>query len=74
MVLRWRGQEVPFADFAVFESWQTGWSPRIDLIDGMDVERLRGTLTTANLFRLLGVQAAIGRTFGDDENRRRTYQ
>ncbi|MGH9200638.1 MAG: ABC transporter permease, partial [Vicinamibacterales bacterium] len=67
MVLRWKEQRLPFEDFAVFESWDTGPSPRVDLIDLAGVERLRGTLATANLFGVLGVPAALGRTFGDDE-------
>lgn len=66
-VLRWREQTLPFDDWALVESWETSWEPRVDLIRGRDVERLRGTLATGNLFRLLGVDAALGRTFGDDE-------
>jgi putative ABC transport system permease protein len=66
-VLDWREQELPFEDFAVVESWQTGWAPRVDLIEGANVERLRGTLATANLFDVLGVHAARGRTFSRDE-------
>jgi putative ABC transport system permease protein len=67
MVLRWREQELPFVDFAVFESWETGLSPRVDLVDSTHVERLRGTLATASLFTVLGVRASLGRTFGEDE-------
>jgi putative ABC transport system permease protein len=47
MVQRWRGQELPLADFAVFDSWETGVLPRVDLIEGDGVERLRGTLATS---------------------------
>lgn len=67
MVLHWREQSLPFEDFAVLESWETGWSARVDLIAGDRIERLRGTLTTPNLFRLLGVQPALGRTFVENE-------
>jgi putative ABC transport system permease protein len=67
MILPWRDQGVPFADFAIFESWQTGWVPRVDLIDGDRVERLRGTVATANLFAVLGVRPTLGRTFGENE-------
>lgn len=67
MVLQWRERELPFVDFAAFESWETGLSPRVDFIDGAGVERLRGTLATANLFSVLGVRAALGRTFEEDE-------
>jgi predicted permease len=67
MVQHWREQTLPFADLAVYESWETNLSPRVDLVAGAAMERLRGTLATPNLFRLLGVRAALGRTFGDDE-------
>lgn len=67
MILNWKAQRLPFVDFAAFESWETGWSPRVDLIDGTGVERLRGTLATPNLFTVLGVSAAHGRTFGEDD-------
>jgi hypothetical protein len=66
MILQWREQGTPFADLAIFESWETGWSPRVDLFEGAGVERLRGTLATANLFSVLGVPAAHGRTFGEN--------
>jgi putative ABC transport system permease protein len=66
-VLRWRERALPFEDFAVVESWETGWGPDADLILGDQVERLRGTLATANLFRVLGVRPARGRTFGVEE-------
>ena len=67
MILPWRDQGTPFADFAIFETWETGWWPRLDLIDGDRVERLRGAIATANLFSVLGVRAALGRTFDDGE-------
>jgi putative ABC transport system permease protein len=67
MALHWREQALPFADFAVFESWQTGPSSRVDLIDETGVERLRGTLATPNLFSVLGVRPAHGRTFREQE-------
>jgi predicted permease len=67
MVLHWKEQELPFADFAVFESWDTGGASRVDLLNEGEVYRLRGTLTTANLFDLLGVRPALGRTFQEAE-------
>jgi len=67
MVLHWREQELPFVDFAVYESWETGWAADVDLFDGDRIERLRGTHTTANLFSVLGVGAALGRTFSEDD-------
>lgn len=67
MVLRWKEQGLPFADFAVVESWQTGLPARVDLLDRGSVEQLRGSLATANLFGLLGVRTAIGRTFTEGE-------
>jgi predicted permease len=36
---------------------------------GLDAERVPGALATANLFPLLGVQPALGRLFGDEEDR-----
>lgn len=68
MILRWREQQLPFTDLAVVESWQTGLSPRVDLIDAAGVERLRGTLATPSLFTALGVRAALGRTFQGEEH------
>lgn len=68
MVLRWKEQELPFVDFAVFESWQTGSAADVDLIEGAGAERLRGTLATTNLFSVLGVRAALGRTHGEGES------
>ncbi|MEW6322547.1 MAG: ABC transporter permease [Acidobacteriota bacterium] len=67
MIGRWKGQSLPFADLAIVESWETGWSPRIDLTTGDGVERLRGTFATANVFHVLGVHPAVGRTFREDE-------
>jgi putative ABC transport system permease protein len=66
-VLRWREQGLPFVDWALVESWATSWEPRVDLIRGGEVERLRGTLATANLFDVLGVRPALGRTFEQGE-------
>ena len=37
------------------------------LFDGSSVERLRGTHATPNLFSVLGVRAARGRTFAENE-------
>jgi predicted permease len=67
MVLHWREQALPFVDFAVYESWQTGWASDVDLFDGGGIERLRGTHATPNLFSVLGVRAARGRTFAANE-------
>lgn len=39
-----------------------------NLTDGGDPERLNGAVVTANLFRTLGVDAARGRLFADEEN------
>lgn len=66
-VLRWREGKLPFVDFAVVESWQTGREARVDIVDAAGVERLRGTRATSNVFSVLGVRAALGRTFGEEE-------
>ncbi|MBY0497827.1 MAG: ABC transporter permease [Cyanobacteria bacterium] len=39
----------------------------VDLTIGEDIVRLRGALATPNLFRLLGVRPALGRTFDNDD-------
>jgi putative ABC transport system permease protein len=48
----------------------SGRADRVDVsIDGHDVEHPRGRYVSGNYFEVLGVPAAIGRTFGDEEDR-----
>src|SRR5690348_6108053 len=48
----------------------SGMADRVDVsIDGHDVEHPRGRFVSGNYFAVLGLPAALGRTFGDDEDR-----
>lgn len=67
MVLPWKRATLPFTDFALFQSWETDLSARIDVAEAGGIERLRGTFATANLFSVLGVRVALGRTFTENE-------
>ena len=67
MVLEWRARKAAFDDVAAIQSWQTGPNALIDVIDDPGVDRVRGALVTPNLFSVLGVRPALGRTFADDE-------
>ncbi len=65
--LQWRTRTLPFEDMALIQSWQTSWLERMDLVERDAIQRLRGSLATANLFSVLGVQPALGRTFTEGE-------
>jgi hypothetical protein len=56
-----------FASHAVLKVWQGVHTP-VDLRQGQQAERLRGALATPNFFDLLGVRAALGRTFLPSDN------
>ena len=49
-----------------FEGFGSIWATSLTLTDG-EPEQLRTGLVTANFFSLLGVEAALGRTFGPDD-------
>ena len=49
--------------YAVAMPWDTAINGMIDLVRDDGSDRLRGAYVTPNMFELLGVQAAIGRTF-----------
>lgn len=51
------------ASYAILKTWQSTLEGQVDLLREPETERLRGTFATANLFELLGVHAAVGRTF-----------
>src|SRR2546422_964206 len=51
------------SDLAVVRSWQGNPEAWIDVIGDPAPERLRGMYATTNFFALLGIQAALGRTF-----------
>lgn len=65
MVREWRGLDAIFEDIAAIQSWQTGASALIDLIDAASVERMRGAMVTPNLLSVLGIAPVLGRTFND---------
>jgi predicted permease len=58
----YRDNAKSFSDLAAF----TGWG--VNLTGDGEPERLQGQAVTANLFPLLGAEAAYGRTFAADEN------
>jgi predicted permease len=52
------------SSFAVLKTWQGGLpDASMDLFRPDGAERLRGAFATPNFFELLGVRAAVGRTF-----------
>jgi putative ABC transport system permease protein len=55
--------------YAVTMPWDTTVQGLVDMVRDDGSDRLRGAFVTPNLFELLGVQAALGRTFQstDDE-------
>ena len=66
-VIEWRARNTVLADVAALELWQGNTSARMDLVGPDSAERLRGSNATRNFFRVVGVQAALGRTFRDDD-------
>jgi putative ABC transport system permease protein len=63
--LEWRARNASFSDLAVFEPWAA--NPILQGPDG--AMHLRGTYASSNFFDLLGVTAAIGRTFSREDDR-----
>src|SRR3982750_1961825 len=53
----------------VFEGIGAYGPQDLNLTGGGEPERLNGQLVTANVFSILGVQPALGRTFSADEDR-----
>ncbi len=66
-VIEWRARNRFLDDIAALELWQGNLSSRMDLVGPDGPERLRGSFASRNLFRILGVQAMLGRTFVDDD-------
>jgi putative ABC transport system permease protein len=64
--LEWRSLSDVFSGFAVLESWKTNLAPRVDISGEGTSERLRGSYVSPNFFELLGIRAALGRTFSSD--------
>jgi putative ABC transport system permease protein len=64
--LDWRSQTQVFTDLALCSR---GWS--VILTGGDESERVNGDLVSSNIFQLLGVSAALGRTFTQDDEQQR---
>jgi putative ABC transport system permease protein len=62
-VLEWQERATTFESISIIDSWGPNLGPRMDLIHAGGAERLRGAFVTPNFFELLGVRAAVGRTF-----------
>jgi len=67
-VIEWRARSKALADLAMLELWQGNPSARMDLVGSGGPQRLRGALVSRNLFGVLGVRAALGRTCVDDDS------
>jgi putative ABC transport system permease protein len=63
----WRSLNQSFTDLAIFSRGNP-----VVLTGGNEPERVMGELVSANLFPLLGVAPALGRTFSPNEERQRT--
>ena len=66
-VREWQRRATSLESLAVISSWATNPSSKLDLITVDGAERLRGAFVTPNFFELLGVEAAVGRTFGSED-------
>jgi len=62
-VLEWSRRASALQSVAAIDSWSNNLAPRMDLLRPEGAERLRGAFVTPNFFELLGVRAALGRTF-----------
>lgn len=69
MLREYRARAQSFEDIAAVELWTNNPSSRPDLRGDEGAERLRGSVATSNFFKVIGVNAAIGRTFADNDNR-----
>ncbi len=63
LFLEWRERKDVFTDVAAYEDAAISHSPRFFLTEGNEPERIAGAYVSGNLFSLLGVNAALGRTF-----------
>jgi predicted permease len=60
-ILEWRNQSESFENLAIFDP------ASVTLTGAAEPEQVQSQRTSANLFSLLGVAPAIGRTFSEDE-------
>ncbi len=70
MLREYRARNSAFTDIAAVELWRGNLSAQVDLAGADGAERLRGSLATPNFFSLLGVNAALGRTFAESDDAR----
>ncbi|HEU0175754.1 MAG TPA: ABC transporter permease [Blastocatellia bacterium] len=63
LFLAWRENKEFFSDIAAYEDAAISHSSRFYLTGGNEPERIMGAYVSGNLFSLLGVNAALGRTF-----------
>lgn len=65
--LDWRAYGRSFDGIAGVMPWTQSVEPQFDFISSDRTERLRGAFATPDLFRVLGVRAALGRVFSADD-------
>src|SRR5262245_5253428 len=63
LFIAWREHNEVFSDVAAFEDAAISNRSRFFLTGGNEPERIMGSLVSGNLFSMLGVNAALGRTF-----------
>src|SRR5215469_11305106 len=67
--LEWRRQTHSFEDLAIF--YKRGWS--VVTLTGEEPEKVQGSFVSSNLFALMGVAPLLGRTFTEEDLRRREH-
>ncbi len=67
LFLEWREHKDVCSDVAAYEDAAISHRPRFFLTGGNEPERIAGAYVSGNLFSLLGVNAALGRTFTVEE-------
>jgi hypothetical protein len=65
--VQWRARSKSLRDLAVVELWIGDPGARMDFAGSGGTERLRGSYASPNFFEVLGVKAALGRTFSDSD-------
>lgn len=65
-VWAWRNLST-FEELAALKLWDANLDARFDWVSPDGAVRLRGALATPNVFRVLGIEPVLGRTFADIE-------
>jgi putative ABC transport system permease protein len=65
--IEWSRRAATLESIAFIDSWSNNLAPQMDLLQSEGAERLRGAFVTPNFFELLGVRAAVGRTFASTD-------